>query len=229
MWSPLSLWKFFKKRQKNLSYFLEGFAVVEDGIGSKKKGCRYKGRKERPAWDKTKPRACYFTVHTLPRFSLPLWQHHSQERNSQSNRDLSFPHPGHLLFIILDGKGGWKLKAQYRLKSHESDSAYEKNKTPYSWGSTVLKCFCFSNSETGRRNKKLVMILQVTHLKESSFSPLFLVCSVTLTLWWGERDFVICKSPIRLSVSVSFVKVFATSQVANKCVCVSLYLFTNTY
>ena len=62
----------FKNRQKILSYFLEGFAVVEDVIGSKKKICRYKGRKERPAWDKTKPRAYHFTLHTLPRFSLPL-------------------------------------------------------------------------------------------------------------------------------------------------------------
>ena len=100
--------------------------MVEDVIGSKKKICRYKGRKERPAWDKKKPRACHFTVHTLPRFSLPLSQHHSQEWKSQSNHDLSLPHPGHLLFIILDGKGGLKLKVQYPLTRHESDSAYEK-------------------------------------------------------------------------------------------------------
>ena len=77
--------------------------------------------------------------------------------------------------------------------------------------------------------KKLVLILQVTHLNVKFNFPLFLVCPVTLTLLWGERDYVICKIPSRVSASVSFGKVFATSQVAGKCVCVSIYLFTNTY
>ena len=103
------------------------------------------------------------------------------------------------------------------------------NKTPYSWGSTVLKCFCFSNSETGWRNKKTCLDTSSDpSQRKIQFPPLFLVCSVTLTLWWGQKDFVICKSPSRLSASVSFGKVFATSQVAGKCDCLSIYLFTNT-
>ena len=56
----------------------------------------------------------------------------------------------------------------------ESQCLSKTNETPFSWGSTV-KCFRFSNSETGWCNaiNKLVLILQVNYLNVKFISHSF--------------------------------------------------------